>query len=206
MPHTLQAGERRPLNVSQQGNHRVFVGLSWDPKSDKSFTARLKEILTGKKSYHDLDLACFLYDQDKNYIDVISGKIGALVDQSGGIYHSGDDREGMGGGDDEQISVELANLPPSVHHIIFKASIETGHNFAEIEAPFIRLIDAYSQRAFFKKELDAPAAAAKNTNYIMAELYRSPQASPPWNLHIIDQYTSWGEHAQWKKNLIKYLS
>ncbi len=97
----------RPLNVTKQGNHRVFVGLSWDPNQGKSFTDRLKNVVTGKKNYHDLDLSCFLYDKNHVFIDVISGKIGQIADQSGAIYHSGDDQEGIGGGDDEQISVEL---------------------------------------------------------------------------------------------------
>lgn len=205
MVNALEKGERRHLNISKQGNHRFFVGLGWDPSQAKGFGSRLKELLSGRKSYHDLDLSCFLYDKDHKCIDVISGKIGKIVDQSGGIYHSGDDHEGIGEGDDEQISVELINTPESVQHMVFKASIDSGHKFSEIDTPAMRLVDAYSNRHFLRIDLSNPAAA-EASSYIMAEIYRDAEDPQEWNIHFIDEYLSGKTSIRWKKRLIDYLT
>lgn len=203
--HAMDTGTERPLNVSKQSNRRVFVGLSWDPTEDKSFVARLKSVLTGRQSNHDLDLSCFLYDKDQNFINMISGKIGQIVDASGAIYHSGDDKEGAQEGDDEQISAELLNVPEDVHHMIFKVSIDSGHSFDEIEAPAIRLVDGYSDRRFLQADLSADDAAGHNA-YIFAELYRKPHADGNWILHFIGQYKSWGDATRWKNKLGQFLT
>lgn len=200
-----KAQKNRPLNVTDAGNKRIFVGLSWDPNERKDFIGRLQNILSGKKSYHDLDLSCFLYNKDKEFLDIISGKIGKIVDQSGGIYHSGDDKEGIDDGDDEQISVELARIDTSIHYIIFKASVESGHSVDEIDAPAIRMVDAYSSHPFIKIDLDKNEGAGKDA-YIFATLYRDPSSPSQWSLDTIDEYHTSSPLKQWKERLIDFIS
>jgi len=201
----LEAGEKRPLNVTDQGNRRVFVGLSWDPSQSRGLIQSIKEFFTGKKSYHDLDLSCFMYDADHNFVGVISGKTGQIVDQSGGIYHSGDDTEGAQDGDDEQISVELATIAPEIAHLIFKISIDSGHNFNEVTAPEVRLVDGYSRHHFIKTPLmqtqDKPKSA-----YLFVELYRSADNANQWNTHFIDTYKNSDTTARWAKKLQSFLT
>ena len=50
---TIKKGERRVLNVTDKGNRRVFVGLSWDPSEEHSFFNKIKEIVrkTGSLDY-----------------------------------------------------------------------------------------------------------------------------------------------------------
>ncbi|MBG77895.1 MAG: hypothetical protein CL570_02550 [Alphaproteobacteria bacterium] len=205
MPNDIPTGDKRPLNVSKQGNHRFFCGLGWDPSQAKGAWPRLKEILSGRKSYHDLDLSCFLYDNEGKFVDVISGKIGKIVDQSGGIYHSGDDHEGIGDGDDEQISVELKNLAADICHIVFKISIDSGHKFGEIESPAVRLVDAYSNRHFLQIDLSQPEAA-DSSSYIMAEIYRTTETPDDWQIHFINEYITGKTSVKWKKKITEFLS
>ena len=205
MTNDIPTGDKRPLNVSKQGNYRFFCGLGWDPSQEKGFWPRMREALSGRKSYHDLDLSCFLYDKSGKFVDVVSGKIGKIVDQSGGIYHSGDDHEGIGDGDDEQISVELKNLADNIHHIVFKISIDSGHKFGEIESPAVRLVDAYSNRHFLKIDLSIPKAA-DSSSYIMAEIFRTSEAPNDWTLHFINRYIKGKTSVKWKKHIATFLT
>lgn len=201
----LAKGDHRPVHVTKQGNRRVFFGLSWDPSESRGVFARLKEVVLGKKSFYDLDLACFLFDKDHHFLDVISGKNGKIVDQSGGIYHSGDDQEGKAEGDDEQLSVELSNVPEAVHHIIVTASVESGHKFSEILSPHIRFVDAYSERHFSQVDLQN-ADSAKASSYVFMELYRKEHQDGRWHMNFIDAYRRVADYSQWHKQLKKYLS
>jgi len=138
----------KPLNVTQSGNQRIFVGLGWDPNETPSFHDKVSSLIGRKDLHHDLDLSCYYFNQDKDYLGHVGADSAHASNESGSIYHSGDDAEGIGDGDDEQISVELKNLPANIHHIIFTASIKSGHHFGEIEAPLIRLCDGYTDRVF----------------------------------------------------------
>lgn len=205
MTHTIQKGETKPINVTKQGNERVFVGLGWDPQVAKNFLARLQDTVTGKQTFHDLDLSCYLYNQHKAFVSVISGKIGQIADESGAIYHSGDDTEGIGGGDDEQISAELANIPDDIHHIIFKATIESGHKFKDIDRPEIRIVDAYTDRQLIKIDLIRDDTLNAST-YIFCRLHRDETTPSLWHIHFIDEATNAADSAQWAKRLTQYLT
>jgi stress response protein SCP2 len=190
----------RPLNVTQKGNHRVFVGLGWDPSVDRGIKARVREMVGGAKTYHDLDLSCFLFDTNKKCIDVISAKSDELSDVSGKIYHSGDDMEGIGGGDDEQISVEFKGLPDTIAYIVFKASIESGHSFDEIEAPEMRLVDAYSDRELLTADLTRDGKASA---YIFVTLSRKSDGK--WSYVFHDHFCKTQSLSKWKKALVEFL-
>lgn len=197
-----EKGQRRALNISKQGNHRFFVGLGWDVNPNKSLIDRIKEFISGKEVFHDLDLSCFTYDKDHNPIDIITGNPNEISDKTGAIYHSGDDKDGLGSGDDEQISVELSNLPAEVNHIIFKASIKSNHNFGDVAEPEIRIVDAYSQRSIAKKQLTDPEGH-KASRYIFAEIYKT---NNKWNIHHIGEYLSWGSNSSWQRKLTAFLT
>ncbi len=134
-----------PLNAIQSDTQRIFVGLGWDPNTP-TFKDRIASLIGRKRLHHDLDLSCYFYNADKLPLGYVNANPLFQQNQNGSIYHSGDDIEGIGDGDDEQISVELANLPPNITHIVFKASIATGHNFTEINGAHMRFCDGYTER------------------------------------------------------------
>ncbi|GMA88385.1 hypothetical protein GCM10025868_36350 [Angustibacter aerolatus] len=49
--------------------------------------------------------------------------------------HAGDNLTGEGEGDDEQIRVDLAALPATVHSIVFAITAFGGHPFTEVRGP-----------------------------------------------------------------------
>ena len=185
-PQKQSQNNHRPLNVTQQARHRVFVGLGWDPNQKKSLMDRAREILGRTiKSGHDLDLSCFLYDKSGGFIESVSVHSGREIDATGHIYHSGDNREGIGEGDDEQISVELKDLDANIHHIVFCASIKSAHIFGDIKSPEIRLGDGYSNHTFLRAPLDQPEGKDKSA-FAFARIYRD--GGDGWLIDSLNQF------------------
>jgi len=177
-------GEHKTLNVTEISNHRIMVGLGWDPTQGVSILNKISDIISGKKPYHDLDLACFLLTSDYNVFSHVSADPKKSIDHTGKVYHSGDNIEGYGEGDDEEISVELKNLSPKVEHIVFTVDIQTGHDFTEILNPEIRLVDGYSGHNFLHARLTNEKAIGKPT-YLFAHIYRTDNS---WTVHYLDEY------------------
>ena len=132
MPVNLQKGQKVSLSKSAPGLTKVVVGLGWD----------VNQFDTGGD--FDLDAAAFLLgDSGKAASSSDFVFYGNLKHSSGGVEHLGDNLTGAGDGDDEQIKVDLAKLPPSVTHVAFTATIydaETRRqNFGMVSNAFIRI-------------------------------------------------------------------
>lgn len=177
------------LNVTQEGSHRIFAGLGWDPNDNPTLKDTIGALIGKRQKHHDLDLSCFYYDAEMTPLGYVTADAEHASNASGSIYHSGDDNEGIGDGDDEQISVELKNLPPNVHHILFKASIKSGHSFDEIKEARIRLCDGYTGRVFadvgMHSELDAYVFAhiqKQNDQWLYSHIDRFIENGSPPNI------------------------
>lgn len=191
----LEKGQHGPLNVTKQARHRIFAGLGWDPKEKASLMEKAKALVGGPKTWHDLDLSCYMYDSNKALVDSVTAKADKHIDQTGNIYHSGDNVAGLGEGDDEQISVELIHLPENIHHIVFTVTIKTGHTFSDINSPEIRLADGYSGHEFLSLPLSVPEGRDKS-GFIFAHIYRS-EDSDGWALHNISQFLDADDMQKW---------
>lgn len=146
--------EAVPLIVSQTDTQRVFVGLGWDPNASPTLKDKIGSFIGSRDAHHDLDLSCYYFNKDGACLGFVGADPEHNSNPSHSIYHSGDSVEGIGDGDDEQISVELAHLPPNIEQLIFKASIKSGHSFHEVTAPEIRFCDGYTERSFVESSLD----------------------------------------------------
>ncbi len=180
----LEKGEHSPLNVTRKAEHRVFAGLGWEPHAKPGMLEKLGAALGFTKIDHDLDLNCLLFSAKKNLIGAVSTLPGYAADISGRVYHSGDNIAGVGEGDDEQVSVELLKLDPSIHYIVFTAMIKSGHTFGEIDSPEIRLADGYSNHNFLITPLNHLEGKAKSA-FAFASIYRKDDG---WNIHNISTY------------------
>ncbi|MGB0720367.1 MAG: TerD family protein [Bdellovibrionales bacterium] len=198
----LKTGDHAPLNVTKEARHRIFVGLGWDPNEKTGLKDKIGDLLKRRDGHHDLDLSCFYYGADRACLGVISPQSGVYADASETIYHSGDNAEGVGDGDDEQISVELKDLPDHIHHLIFKASIKSGHRFGEVDTPEIRICDGYSGHCFLQTALQDHAKDADA--YVFLRLYR--RGAQGWGLHYIDSACDNLSLEDWKEALKSHIS
>lgn len=182
----LGKGQTKPLNVTQTAKHRIVAGLSWDPARMPNLMGKVQALAQGKEIHHDLDLSCHIFNPKNEPVDIISANPSRASDASGHIYHSGDNKEGIGAGDDEEISVELKNLPRTIHTLVFTAKISSGQSFDEINNPEIRLADAYTDHNLLAVTLDNDESTG-NDLFVFCLIQRDDKGT--WQLRHIGEYS-----------------
>ena len=148
------------INLSKQvpGLSKVVVGLGWDPvgaDEKKGFFGRILGGSTPGPNI-DCDAAAILLsngvagDRDTVYF-------GNLRHNSGSVVHSGDNLTGEGDGDDEQIIVNLKDVPSKYDKIILFVNIyrgkEKGQTFSKIKNAFVRIVDASNNKEICRYDI-----------------------------------------------------
>ena len=94
--------------------------------------------------------------------------------EGAGIMHTGDNLTGDGDGDDEQIIVDLNNVPADVQKIAFTVTIydadKRAQNFGMVENSFIRIFDSASGTELLRYDLGEDYSI--ETAVVVGELYR----------------------------------
>jgi tellurium resistance protein TerD len=149
MAINLQKGQTISLEKDTNDLSQITIGLGWKIRK-KGFFAKL----TGGSQDHDLDAIAFVLNEQGKVRNLGEKLIGSdviffqnLRHPSGAIYHSGDNRVGgSGDNDDEQIVVRLNSMPSQYHRILFLVQIYQGRknnqHFGEVENAYMRAIDA----------------------------------------------------------------
>lgn len=137
---SVDAGVSAPLT-------KVIAGAGWDAKDGKSI---------------DLDLVAILLDKDGKAIPDANGN-GTNLDEAvaffnnldgiAGAKHSGDNLTGAGDGDDEQVTLTLADLPAAAESVAIVVASYSGEKFSEVENAFVRLVNADGDVELAKFEL-----------------------------------------------------
>lgn len=173
MAINLQKGQRISLQKEAPGLTRVMCGLGWDIA--KSSSGGLFSLFSQTKDF-DLDSSVLCLDNNerlKNRENVIY--FGNLRHQSGAITHLGDNLTGKGEGDDEQIIVDLPNIPPEINKLVFTVNIynclERQQDFSQINNAFVRLVDMSNNKEIARYNLSGKEYQG-NTGMILAEVYR----------------------------------
>jgi stress response protein SCP2 len=190
-----------PLEHTVSGRERILVALSWDERAHATIIDKLKR----QNQQHDLDLSCFVYNKNGEYIDFVGPMAQDNIDQDGCIYHSGDDAGGAGNLDDEHISVELAGLPFETVSLIFVAEIRSDHTFEQITNPSIRVADGFTNKNLHAMKLATDKEAEGKTACIFARVHRDKGSPTGWSLQIIDQYPKLDDVSDWGTYLTRYL-
>ena len=102
----------------------TYIGLGWD-------------ILPG--NIYDLDASIITFDRNINQMEIIYHK--NLTSADGSILHYGDNRTGLGEGDDELLSVDLGIINPNVNTIAVIVNSFKGNSMIGLRSAFIRLFD-----------------------------------------------------------------
>lgn len=133
MSVNLTKGQKINLSKEVEGLKNITVGLGWDPVKGGLFRAAPQM---------DLDASAIYCKNDKYQGVVYYGDKNAF---SGAILHHGDNLTGHGAGDDEQISVDLSELPENVDKIAFVVNIYGATNrqqdFGMVKNAYIRIVD-----------------------------------------------------------------
>lgn len=172
--------KEQKINLSKEVNglSKVIVGLGWDAAKKGLFQA---------PPNIDCDASAIILDTDDKYEDVVY--YGNRSGANNCVYHHGDNLTGDGDGDDEQITVNLANMSSSVGRVVFVVNIyackERKQDFGMIKNAFIRLVDASTGKEICKYNLSENYSG--KTAMIFAEVYKKENE---WKFNAIGQGTT----------------
>lgn len=171
MSINLQKGQRISLKKEAPSLSRLMCGLGWD-------VADQSRGLGGMLQSADFDLDASVLCLNEN--DKLKGNanvvyFGNLRHQSGAITHLGDNLTGEGEGDDEQILVDLPDVPAEISKLLFVVNIYNAvkrkQDFSQVENAFVRLVDLSNNKEIARYTLSGNDYQGK-TSMLLAEVYR----------------------------------
>lgn len=186
MAISLKKGQGVSLKKSENDLSMVTIGLGWDILEEKS--GFLGGLFAKKPAEYDLDVVAFLCGVDGKVHDLgkiendrpslVNGDVvffNSMRHHSGHIWLTGDNRTGAGEGDDEQIIVELNELPEKYAKVVFVVQIykgiENGQSFGKVRNAFIRAVDGKG-REMTRFDLSGGAQYVECRSMLFAELVR----------------------------------
>ena len=174
MAISLQKGGNVNLSKEAPGLTQLTVGLGWDARSSDG-------------AAFDIDSSAFLLKTD--------GKVRAdqdfifynnLKSTDGSVQHSGDNRTGMGEGDDETVRIDLSKVPPEVERIAVCVTIHDAdsrrQNFGQVQKAFIRCVNSATNQEVARYDLSEDGSA--ETAMVFGEVYRN---GADWKFKAVGQ-------------------
>lgn len=169
------------INLSKEvtgGLTKIMVGLGWDV---------VKKGFFGSKPDIDCDASAIILGKDGKYRTCVY--YGDRSAESKCVYHHGDNLTGEGDGDDEQITVDLANITDKVEKIVFVVNIyncvSRKQDFGLVKNAYIRLVDESTGKEICKYNLSDDYAG--KTAMVFAEVYKK---DGEWKFNAIGQGTN----------------
>jgi tellurium resistance protein TerD len=162
MSLSLKKGGNLSLSKAEPGLTKILIGLGWTPRATAG-------------TEFDLDATCFVL--------AATGKVRSDADmifynqkesEDGTIRHMGDNRTGVGDGDDEVIAVDLARVAADVQRLVACVTIheadERRQNFGMVGEAYVRVVNAETKREIARYDLSEDASV--ETAMIFGEVYR----------------------------------
>ena len=202
MTKMIEPGQTAPLLYKKEARERIIAGLSWDAREEKK-VGLFGRVIKGE-SQHDLDIQCYIYNKNKEFLDFVGAEAQDSMDKSETIYHSGDDQNGTGDGDDEFISAELARVPKAVHGMVFMVEIQSNHFFTHVNTPITRLADGLDNRNLIEMPITGNLAGSSQA-FVMCAICRSSASSTGWMAHNISEFPDVSKIEDWGSYLAQYI-
>ena len=163
MAISLSKGQKIDLTKSNPGLTNITIGLGWDTNK-----------YDGGKDF-DLDSSIFLLNatgkcgDEKDFIFFNN-----LEGGNGSVVHAGDNLTGEGDGDDEQVNINLANVPATVEKIAFTITIHDSEtrnqNFGQVSNSYVRIVNDANREELIRYDLGEDFSI--ETAVVVGELYR----------------------------------
>lgn len=163
MAISLSKGQKVDLTKTNPGMTKIVVGLGWDTNK-----------YDGGHDF-DLDSSVFLLgDNGKVTSDSDFIFYNNTTGGNGSVVHTGDNRTGEGEGDDEQVEINLANVPANVQRITFTITIHDAEarsqNFGQVSNAYARVLNADNNEELIRYDLGEDFSI--ETALVVGELYR----------------------------------
>lgn len=159
----LKKGQKIDLTKGHALLKKILVGLGWDTNR-----------YDGMHDF-DLDASVFCCGEDgRVHSDLDFIFYNNLKHSSGAIEHLGDNLTGSGEGDDEEIIINLENVPENISRINFAVTIhdavERSQNFGQVSNAYVRLVNTDNEQELLRYDLGEDFSV--ETAIVVAEIYR----------------------------------
>ncbi|MDT3438009.1 MULTISPECIES: TerD family protein [unclassified Pseudofrankia] len=159
---SLSKGGNVSLSKAAPNLTTVTVGLGWQVRQTSG-------------APYDLDASAIVVDDRGRVLsDSYFIFFNNLTSPDGSVQHLGDNLVGGGGGDDEQIMVDLRGLTAQAAKVVFAVSIYDAEvrrqTFGQVRDAFIRVADANTGIEIARYDLTEDAST--ETAMLFGELYR----------------------------------
>lgn len=175
MAINLQKGQKVDLTKGNAGLSHLMVGLGWDPVTEGSSSGFLGKLFSSPAPNIDCDASVMmLNEQDK----IVSKKnliyFGNLQSACGSVRHTGDNLTGDGDGDDEEIIINLQQVPANIQKLVFVVNIydcvSRKQHFGMIRNAYIRVVNMGNKQELIRFNLTEDYSG--KTALFVGEIYR----------------------------------
>ncbi len=155
MAISLKKGSSFDLTKKAPSLKKILVGLGWDVRPGNNV---------------DLDAVCFMLGSNKKLVeDEFFVFYNNLRSPDRSVEHTGDNRSGVGEGDDEMVLVNLPMVDPRVEEMLFVVTINDAimknHNFGLLENAFIRIVNVETNEEILRYNLDVDYPGATEVEF-----------------------------------------
>lgn len=162
MAISLQKGGNVNLSKTDPHLKQVLLGLGWEARATDGVA-------------FDLDASVFMVtDTGRVRSDSDFIFYGQLRSACGAIEHTGDNRTGVGEGDDEALKIKLDNIPAAITRLVVAVTIheaqERKQNFGMVHGAFIRLVNIETGAEITRFDLSEDYST--ETAMVFGEVYR----------------------------------
>jgi tellurium resistance protein TerD len=170
---SLSKGHNLSLTKTSPGLTVATVGLGWDPRTTagEQFDLDASAILVAENGKIRSEADFIFYNQ--------------MQTPDGSVVHQGDNRTGVGDGDDERIVIDLRTVQADVQRIVIAVSIHDAdarrQNFGQVRDAYCRVLD---QDELEIVRYDLTEDASRETAMLFAEIYRH---GAEWKFRAVGQ-------------------
>jgi len=170
---TLKKGQAISLKKEEPNLRNILVGLGWSP--------------TERGINMDIDVSAICIDSKCRKESIVC--FTNLVHSSGSIRHRGDNLTGEGEGDDEQITINLLQVPEKIERIsiiinIFAAWLKF-QDFSKVKNCYVHVTDLDTGRKLVHYDIDDDYKGARGI--FVADLIREKDG---WKFEAIGEGTT----------------
>jgi tellurium resistance protein TerD len=182
----LIKGENISLSKSTPNLKHILVGLGWEARSSEGedFDLDASVFMTAENGKVRRDEDFIFYHQ--------------LQSLCGSVEHTGDNRTGVGDGDDEAIKVELDKVPAHIQRLVVSVTIYDAEirrqNFGQVDEAFIRIVNLDTDQEIARFDLSEDYST--ETGMVFGEIYRH---GGEWKFKAVGQGYAGGLEALCRK-------
>lgn len=155
MAISLKKGHSFDLTKKKPSLRKILVGLGWDVRPGNNL---------------DLDAVCFMLGSNKKLVsDDHFIFYNNLRSPDRSVEHTGDNRTGIGDGDDEMILVNLPGIDSHVEEMLFVVTINDAllknHNFGLLDDAFIRIVNVETNEEILRYQMETQYPEATEVEF-----------------------------------------